>query len=115
MCCLGSPPCTTAPILSSPSQDPFYTPDDKNRSHGAQHYPAQSNVDIQFGYVLRGTATAHGRRGRRRRVVAEIAAGQADVREKHLARGENFAQVSKIENLQTIKSNIGIVTSNIKS
>jgi len=51
--------------------------------------------------VLRGTATAHGRRGRRRRVVdvAEIAAGQADVREKHLARGENFAQVSKIKNV----------------
>jgi len=54
--------------------------------------------------VLRGTATAHGRRRRRRIVdVSEIAAGQADVREKHLARGENFAQVSKIVNLKNKK------------
>jgi len=54
--------------------------------------------------VLRGTATTN---GRRRRIVdvAEIAAGQADVREKHLTRGENFAQVSKIENFKIIKSN----------
>jgi len=72
-----------------------------NRSHGTQRYSAQSNVDIQLGHVLRGTAT-HGRRGRRRRIVhvAEIAGGEADVRKKHLARGENFAQVSKIENLK---------------
>jgi hypothetical protein len=69
----------------------LFTPDNKSRSHGAQHHPPQSNVDIQLGYVLRGTATTN---GRRRRIVdvAEIAAGQADVREKHLTRGENFAQ-----------------------
>lgn len=88
-----------------PSQDRFFTPEDEKRSHGTQHYPAQSNVDIQLGHVLRRTATEHGRRRRRRWIVdvAEIAAGQADVREKHFARGENFAQVSIMVNLKIIK------------
>jgi len=91
-----------------PSQDRFFTPEDENRSHGAQHHPAQSNVDIQLGHVLRGTATAHGRRRRRRR-DAEIAAGQADVREKHFARGENFAEVSKIVNFKIIRCRHAVI------
>lgn len=64
--------------------------------HGAQQHPAQSNVDIQLGHVLRGTATAYGCRVRI--VVVHVAAGQADIREEHLAGRENIAQVSTYHN-----------------
>jgi len=60
--------------------------------YGAQHHPAQSNVDIQPGHVLRETATGRGRR--RRIVVNVVAADQADVCEEHISGRENIAQVS---------------------
>lgn len=65
--------------------------------HGAQHYTAQSNVDIQSGNVLRGTATNGRRRRQRMRfdVIQIVAADQEDVREKHIARRKNITQVSK--------------------
>lgn len=55
---------------------------------------AQPNVDIQSSdHVLRGTASGCGRQRRRIQIVA---AGQADIRKKHIARGEDIAQVSEI-------------------